>query len=408
MQGRTMPDAQTSRDESVAPMGGGEGLVSVARWLEGRTRDMVELTARLARAESPSDDVEAVGRALDLVAEELEGMGYRTRRVRGRDATDHLLAVPRGRERGRPVQLLIGHLDTVWPRGTLADMPVREEDGRLYGPGVFDMKGGLAQGLWALRALAAAGLTPPATPILFLNGDEEIGSPGSVRHVRRLARVSARALVLEPAFGPDGALKTARKGMAGFTLRFRGRSAHAGLAPEQGRSAIVAMARTIERLGELGDPERGITVNPGVVAGGTRPNVVAAEAHTLVDVRVCTMADARAVEDAVRALPSGLDGVTLEVEGGARLPPMERTPRNRRLWQAALDVAARLGVELDEVLAGGGSDGNHTSPITATLDGLGAVGDGAHASHEHLVVGRMAERAALVAGLLMAPLEEDR
>jgi glutamate carboxypeptidase len=396
-----------ARASGGGPRTGTEVLAGLARWLQARTRDMVELTARLARAESPSDDFGAVAQVMDLVTEELEGMGYRVRRLRGRGAADHVLAVPRARERGRPLQLLMGHLDTVWPRGTLAGMPVREEDGRLYGPGVFDMKGGLAQGLWALRALAAAGLTPPATPILFLNGDEEIGSPGSVRHVRRLARAVARVLILEPAFGPEGALKTERKGMAGFTLRFRGRSAHAGLAPEQGRSAIVAMARTIERLGELGDPERGITVNPGVVAGGTRPNVVAADAHVLVDVRVCTMADAGAVEDAVRALPSGMDGVTLEVEGGSRLPPMERTPRNRRLWDAALGVAEALGIELDEVLSGGGSDGNHTSPLTATLDGLGAVGDGAHASHEHLVVERMAERAALVAGLLLAPLQEE-
>lgn len=379
-------------------------LPEVRAWLEDRAGAMVELTSRLAAAESPSDDPSGVAEAQAVLAPELDALGYRIRRLAGRSTAGHLLAVPRGRERGRPLQLIVGHLDTVWPRGTLDVMPVRMVDGRLHGPGTFDMKGGVVQGLFALRALAALGLDPPATPAFFLNGDEEVGSPDSVRHVERLARAAARALVLEPAFGPSGALKTARKGVGGYRLRFTGRSAHAGLAPEEGRSAIVALARTITQLEGLNDPARGTTVNVGVVGGGSRANVVAAEAHALVDVRVRTAADAAAVDRAIRGLTHGVDGVGLEIDGGLRTPPLERTERNQRLWRAAREVAGALGLEVAETEVGGGSDGCHASTHTATLDGLGAVGDGAHAVHEHLVCGRMPERAALVAGLLMWPV----
>jgi glutamate carboxypeptidase len=365
---------------------------------------MVELTARLAEVESPSDDPSAVAAAGDLFASELEATGYRVRRLTGRGGSaGHLVAVPRERTRPGTWQLLVGHLDTVWPVGTLETMPVRLGDGRFEGPGVFDMKGGLVQGLFAVRALRALEVPVEVAPVFFVNGDEEVGSPDSIRLLPRLARGARRALVLEPAMGPGGALKTARKGVGRYQFRFTGRSAHAGLDPEAGRSAIVALARTVERLHAMSDPDRGVTLNPGVVSGGTRANVVAARAELLVDLRVRTLADAEAVEGAIRALPSGLEGVTVTVEGGLATPPLERTPRNRRLWEAALEVGRRLGIELDEVEAGGGSDGNHTSLLTATLDGLGAVGDGAHAVHEHLRIDAMPERAALVAGLIGLP-----
>jgi glutamate carboxypeptidase len=373
-------------------------------WLEARTPDMVALTEELAGIESPSDDPEGVARVQDRFSEELVRMDFRVRRVKGRGTAGHLLGVPAARVRHAPVQLLVGHLDTVWPVGSLASVPIRRDAGRLHGPGVFDMKGGLVQGLFALAALREVGATLPATPVFFVNGDEETGSVDSVRHVTRLAKVAARAFVLEPAYGRSGALKTARKGVALYTLHFQGRASHAGLDPESGRSAVLALARTVERLDALARPERGLTVNVGVVAGGTRPNVVAGAARAEVDVRVRTLDDARWIDEAVRALPSGVDEVTLTVTGGLRTPPLERTPANRRLWKAALEVAASQGTEIAETEVGGGSDGNHTSVHTPTLDGLGAVGDGAHALHEHLRMGYMAERAALVAGLLRHPL----
>lgn len=379
-------------------------LAHVRAWLDERTPAMVALVRDLAVIESPSDDPEAVARAQDRFAHELEKLGFGVRRLSGRGTAGHMLAVPLERRRHHPIQLLVGHLDTVWPVGTLDGVPVREQEGRLHGPGVFDMKGGLVQGLFALAALREAGAVLPATPVVFVNGDEETGSPDSVRHVRRLARASARAFVLEPSFGPTGALKTARKGVGLYTMRFQGRASHAGLDPDSGRSAVLALARTVDRVHALARPERGLTVNVGVVEGGTRPNVVAGAARAEIDVRVRTLDDARWIDAQLRALPSGVDGVTLTLTGGLRTPPLERTPGNRLLWQAAVDVAAAAGLEVSETEVGGGSDGNQTSVYTPTLDGLGAVGDGAHALHEHLVIARMPERAALVAGLLWYPL----
>jgi glutamate carboxypeptidase len=222
--------------------------------------------------------------------------------------------------------------------------------------------------------------------------------------VRRLARRAARAFVAEPSFGPEGRLKTARKGAGNFDVFITGRPAHAGLDPGGGASAISELAHVIRKLHALTDLERGTTVNVGVVGGGTRPNVVAARARAQVDVRVVTAEDGREVERAIRALEPETPGVSLTVDGGMHIPPMERTPGNRRLWADARVAAAELGLELDETMVGGASDGSVISQYTATLDGLGAVGDGAHAAHEHVVVAATVDRCALLAMLLMAPL----
>jgi len=291
---------------------------------------MVDLLARLARAESPSHDPAAQEPVFALLAEALAPAGYRARRRRGpqisnkisRQSGGQLLAVPERRGRRAPLQLLLGHSDTVWPRGTVERMPVELRDGRLAGPGVFDMKGGLTQAVFALRALAELGLTPPAAPVLFVNSDEEIGSADSTAAIKRLARAARRVFVLEPALGPEGRLKTERKGCWQFDVAVHGRAAHAGLAPETGASAVREMARVIDRLDALADPARGITVNVGVVSGGTRRNVVAAEASALVDVRVRTVADGLAVERAVFALAAETPGTRIEVKGGVDRPPL--------------------------------------------------------------------------------------
>jgi glutamate carboxypeptidase len=282
-------------------------------------------------------------------------------------------------------------------------MPVKLEQGRLSGPGVYDMKGGLVQMLFALRALAELGLEPSVRAVVFVNSDEEIGSPGSAEHIRRLARTVVRAYVLEPSFGVAGKLKTARKGAARFRLRIKGAASHAGLDPEKGVSAILEASHQIQRLFELNDPERGVTVNVGTIDGGLRANVIAPEVVADVDARALRAEDARKIEQAILALAPVEEGVRIEVEGGFGRPPLEPTERNRALWEGARRAAAELGIPLEQATVGGASDGNITSAHTATLDGLGPVGEGAHAAHEYVSVSQMPERAALLALLVMMP-----
>lgn len=286
----------------------------------------------------------------------------------------------------------------------LATMPVETRDGRLYGPGVYDMKGGLVQAVFALRALRELRLEPPAVPLLFVNSDEEIGSGESTRWVRLLARSVRRVFVLEPSLGPEGRLKTGRKGVGQFTVTVRGRAAHAGLEPERGASAVLELSHVIQRLHALADPARGIAVNVGVVSGGLRGNVVPPEARAEVDVRVLCEEDAPALEAAVRGLAPTLPGTRLEVTGAIDRPPLLATPANLALWRTAEAAARELGLALGHGTAGGASDGNTTSRTTATLDGLGAVGGGAHSVDEHVDLARMPERAALLALLLLAPV----
>lgn len=378
----------------------------VRGWLEGETDRLLALVEALVRVESPSLDPGSQGPVLDLLTSALEESGLEVRRLSGDGSGGHLLAHPPRPRRSRPrqpAQLLLGHCDTVWPRGTLASMPWTLEGEQARGPGVYDMKAGLALGVFALRALAALVLEPSVTPCFFINSDEEIGSRDSRRRIERLARVMDRVLVLEPSLGRDGRLKTARKGVGLFTVKVRGRAAHAGLDPERGASAILELSYAIQQLFALNDPARGVTVNVGQIDGGLRPNVVAPESRAMVDVRVLTTEDGERVEAAIRALEPRTPGVTLEIEGGVGRPPMEPTPRNRALWLLAHRLGCDLGLELEEATAGGGSDGNFTSRWTATLDGLGAVGDGAHAVTEFVDTRRLVERAALVALLLLAP-----
>jgi glutamate carboxypeptidase len=373
--------------------------------LRGRREAMTDLLCRLAKAESPSVDHVAIGPVLDLLADELEACGLAVRKLSGHVSGGLLYARPRARVSGRPLQLLVGHCDTVWPVGTLRDMPVRVVGDTVHGPGVFDMKGGLVQLIFALRTLQDLGLSPAADCVVVVNSDEEIGSPDSAPLIRRLAALACRAFILEPAFGLTGKLKTARKASGGFTITVKGKAAHAGVAPEAGVSAILEMSHQVQRLFALNDPARGITVNVGTIGGGVGANVVAAEVRADVDVRVRTRADGIALEAAIRGLTPVDPRTTIVVEGGINQLPMEPTPRNQELWRLARELGERLGLSLDEAAVGGSSDGNTTSQYTATLDGLGAVGDGAHAAHEHTQIPQLVERCALLVLLLLAPVE---
>ena len=375
-------------------------------YLQDQRAEVVHLLRRMTEAESPSDVPGAQQEIREIIAAELERLAYRVKRIPGRTSGGMLYARPTGRKHGAPVQLLLGHYDTVWPLGTIEEMPFETKGDCVHGPGVYDMKGGVVLALLAIQALQHFGVEPEVAPVIFLNSDEEIGSRESRRYIESLAPHMERVFVLEPSLGPAGLLKTARKGIGRFTVTVQGTAAHAGLDPGAGASAILELSHVIQDLFALNDLDKGITVNVGTIDGGLRPNVVAPKSRAVVDVRVATQADAQAVEAAIFSLCPATPGTTLHIEGAFGRPAMEQTPANRRLWMLACQLASDLGIDLEEGMAGGGSDGNTTSLYTATLDGLGAVGDGAHAHHEHLVLGRSIERAALLAMLLLAdPLE---
>jgi glutamate carboxypeptidase len=359
----------------------------------------VALTRDLVAIESPSGDVPALERCAAKLVTILEGAGAKVDRPRPDPAkAAHVRAQWPG---SGPDVLIIGHFDTVYPIGQIARQPIDVRDGRLFGPGAYDMKAGLAIAVTAVRSLCAAA-PPSRRPAITLlaTADEEVGSGSSRALIEDLARKSSAVLVLEPALA-NGAVKTARKGVGEFELATQGIAAHAGVDPGAGASAIDELARVILAVKALADPARGLTINVGVVEGGTRPNVVAAHARARVDVRITRIEDAVRIEQAVRALGASDPRVTLTVNGGINRPPMERSEGVARLFALARDVAAGHGWELREGSTGGGSDGNFTAALgVPTLDGLGAVGDGAHALHEHVVIKELAPRAALVAGLL--------
>jgi glutamate carboxypeptidase len=365
-----------------------------------RREEMVRHLLELSAMESPSSDPAAQTPVLDHLEAELQHRGLRTSRLPGRRTGGVLVAAP---SPDAAFQLLVGHADTVWPLGTTQQRPPTLDDDVVAGPGTYDMKAGLVQVLTAFDVLAELGITPTVAPVLLVNTDEEIGSRESTEAIRALAAHADRVFVLEPSLGLHGALKTARKGLGRYTVTVHGRAAHAGLDPTAGASAILELSSVIQRLFALNDAERGVTVNVGMVSGGIQPNVIAPESSAVVDVRVLTAPDAVEVDAAIRGLEATTPGTSVSVEGGMGRPPLERTERNRMLYEQARALADEMGFELSEATAGGGSDGNTTSLMAPTLDGLGAVGDGAHAEHEYVAVPPWVQRTALLAGLLLLP-----
>ena len=371
-----------------------------------RQHAFTSLTRDLVEAESPSAHPETHDDVRRILRLALASVGFESREAGARDAPRHVYARPADRQRGRPAQLIVGHFDTVWPVGTLDERPFRVDGNVIHGPGSFDMKAGLAQLVIALRAIRDLRLEMPLNPVIFVNADEEIGSRTSTRYISLLARHARRAFILEPALGERGDIKTARKGIGRFTVTVHGKAAHAGLDPEAGASAILELSHVIQKLFALNDVERGITVNVGTIDGGIQPNVIAPHSKAVVDVRVPSVAAGNEIEYIIHSLRPVNPGVRLHIEGRIGRPSMEMTPRNQRLWDQVRTTGEALGIELHEARAGGGSDGNTTSQFTATVDGLGAVGAGAHAIHEHLLVDKTLERAALLALLLTTPSGE--
>jgi glutamate carboxypeptidase len=368
-----------------------------------RQKEIVALIQEMVASESPSDDPAAVNRFVDLIGDVTPSFA-RVKTVPGGRFGRHIVCefdLPGKKKAGHI--LALGHSDTVWPLGTLASMPFREKDGRLWGPGVLDMKAGIAFFIYAMRILRDLEVPVPHKVTMQINSDEEVGSDSSRGLTERNARRSTAVLVLEPGTGLEGKLKTARKGVGGYTVIVRGKATHSGLDFTGGASAVLELARQIERIAQFTDLKRGITVNPGVISGGTRVNVVAAEARAEIDMRILRLKDAAALDRKFRKLRPVDKRCSLEVSGGLNRPPMERTPGTVQLLRKAQALARELGVELDESTVGGGSDGNFTAALgVPTLDGLGAVGEGAHALNESILVDRIADRTALLAKLVAA------
>jgi len=369
---------------------------------------LLETIEALVRLESPTDDKAAVDRCGAELTSRLSAIGGRVSTLPRTDRGNHLLtefpSTPTNsaslRAGGSGQILLLGHFDTVWPVGQIARMPVELRGGRLHGPGVFDMKTGIALGMLATRALLETGAALSKRIVMLWTTDEELGSETSRAAIEDEARRSDAVLVLEPSL-PGGGLKTSRKGCGGFELRVRGISAHAGIEPEKGASAVQELAHQILRINALQNPAAGTSINVVQVSGGSRSNVIPEQARAVVDVRATTSAGMDEVSSAFASLRPVDSRTSLEVRGGFDRPPLERTAAVARLYDRARAIAREIGPDLAEGSTGGGSDGNFTAALgVPTLDGLGAIGDGAHALHEHVEVDALADRAALIAGLI--------
>jgi len=379
--------------------------VEQLRYFRKQQPQIVETIKQLVEIESPSDMKQAVDRLGAVLASRFGELGGRVRLHRAEKFGNHLQVdfKPRSSRQQKPV-LLLGHMDTVYPIGTISRMKCRVAKGRVWGPGVLDMKSGIALAFHVLEAMLKWGdgkLSRPVT--LFLVSDEEVGSKSSRGITEELARKASAVLVLEPAFGLEGAVKTARKGVGEYRLTVHGKAAHSGLDFETGQSAIIELANQIQGISKVVDLEHGITLNVGRVTGGTRVNVVPAQAQAFLDVRVAAASDAAEIDRKLKGLRPSNPQCRLEVSGEIGRPPMERTAGVAALYAKGKDIAAVLGLELKEAAVGGGSDGNFTAALgVPTLDGLGAVGEGAHAEHESVVISELPARAALLAGLIEA------
>ncbi len=372
-------------------------------YVESRRVEIIALIRQMVECESPSDDPAAVNRFVDMVGARAAGLGN-VKLFPGGRYGKHMqmeFLLPGDKKSGQI--LVLGHSDTVWPMGTLKSMPFKEEKGRLWGPGVLDMKSGVAFFLFAMQALRDLRIPVKRRVVLQLNSDEEVGSDSSRALTEKEAKKSLAVLVLEPGTGLEGKLKTARKGVGSYHVAVHGKASHAGVDFQAGASAVVELARQIDKIAGFTDLKAGTTVNPGVIHGGTRSNVIAAEAHAEVDIRIAKLKDAAALDKKFQGLKPFDKRCKVTVKGGLNRPPMERSAGVAELYAKARTAAKELGVKLEESSTGGGSDGNFTAALgIPTLDGLGGAGEGAHASHESILVERIADRTALLAKLILA------
>src|SRR5713101_2872835 len=371
------------------------------RVLKFRLPEMLSTLRNLVCCESPSLEKPAADRCCSFLAAEWSKRGARVDRIAQRLRGDHLRVTwwpHKPRPQGQ--LLVLGHYDTVYASGTLAKMPFRNSRGKAYGPGIFDMKAGLVQALFAFETLQQTKVGLRKRLVFLWTSDEEIGSYSSRKLIESEACRSDAVFVLEPSFGPRGLIKTSRKGVGEAELIVRGRASHAGLAPQEGINAIHELARQLARIEGWNDSQRGVTINAGVIEGGTRTNVIPERARAVLDLRALRVSDMRSLERRLHALRPLQRGARLEITSGFDRPPLERR-MSAALFTRAKSLAQQIHLRLGECTVGGGSDGNFTAALgIPTLDGLGAVGDGAHSSHEHVLINTMPARSALLAALL--------
>ncbi len=368
-------------------------------YFEKRTDEMLLLLRELVERESPSADKQAVDKLSGFIEDQIKDLKLPVERIHQQERGNHLIT---HWENGPGKILLLHHMDTVWPVGTINKRPFHRDGKVVYGPGTFDMKGGIAITLTVLKAFRDLGLKPNRSLVLFFNSDEEVGSYTSKEYIQREARNIDICFCMEPGEPPDGALKTARKGVGAFELKIKGVPSHAGQNPWAGVSAIEELAHQILRLHKLSSKETGTTVNVGVVKGGLARNVMAPEAEASIDLRAVTLEEAEKAIEIILNLTPVLDGITIAVTGGINRKPMVRTPGIAHLFEQTRDLAFnKLGIELKEASVGGGSDAQFVSELgIPVIDGLGVVGDGAHAEHEHIIIESLPQRAALLTLLL--------
>jgi glutamate carboxypeptidase len=364
-------------------------------------QDFLSLLQALVEQETPSDKPDSFTELWGILRHEFEALGFTVAHFDGHNTAGNMLCKPSGFDPGAPIQLVVGHCDTVWPIGTFEDMPFNVEGNHVSGPGTYDMKTGLCMMIFAMRSLQELEMCPEVQPVFLINSDEEIGSEESQDLIIEQAKLAERTLVLEPSLGTDGKIKTQRKGIGEFEITITGKPSHAGLAPEEGVSAILGLSHIVQQLFRLNKPEQGITVNVGTIEGGERSNVIAAKSKAVVDVRVPTKEDGERIEKVIYNLKPEIDGIDLEISGGIRRPPLEKKEANEQLWQIVRKLGEELDMDLREGTSGGASDGNLTNLYSPTIDGMGPVGEGAHAYHEKIFIEETLRRAALLSLMIL-------
>lgn len=370
-------------------------------YFQAHKEDFLNILQSLVEQETPSHDPDSFTSLISILRREFEDLNFTAEHHAGNKTAGQLLFTPPNYNPEKPSQLIIGHCDTVWEKGTLANMPFKNENNTVSGPGIYDMKAGITMMIFAMRAINDLEKSPSVQPVFLVTTDEEIGSTESKELIIEQAKKAERTLVLEPSLGIEGKIKTRRKGVGQFEIAITGKPSHAGLAPEEGVSAILGLSHIVQQLFRLNDPEKGISVNVGTIAGGERTNVIAAKSKAAIDVRVPTEADGKRIKKKIYNLKPEISEIDIEVTGGINRPPLEKKEANQKLWQVLQKLGSELDLDLEEGTSGGASDGNFTNRYSPTIDGLGAVGEGAHAYHEKILLDETLNRNALLVLLIL-------